>query len=291
MKYDKCKKINFSTEYEGSAASHIDGCELLAVIKDLPNQLASGKAKKVSQHYDSVIYLELNTLSSTGAVAVKKFGEQHLFKDWYDFTFSTQAQRSFEAAELLIANNIKTPRAIGWINQWQGRRLKASFYLSEFVEAISVRDALMRIQQELADNSEMMMALLCTIAPAIRSMHDFGFFHGDLGNQNIMLPGKKFQSNAHPMFIDLNRYKLSSSALSLRARSKDLARMLFPSKYRRALFDIYADGSLSVDQLWRVAERKRKLIAVKRQTRPLRHPINTFKGKYKSDRSDAKSIC
>jgi len=290
MERHEFTKTNFSSECEGSAAPHIDELKLLAVIQELPNQLANGTAKKISQHYDTVIYLEASTLSSTGAVAVKIFGEQSLFKDWYDWTSSTQAQRSFEAAELLLKNDISTPRAIGWINQWQGRRLKGSFYLSEFVEAISVRDVLSNIYYESSDYDEM-MNLVSTVAPAIRSMHDSGFFHGDLGNQNIMLPGKQFRSGTLPMFIDLNRYKLSSSALSLRKRSLDLARLLFPEKYRRVLFEIYADGNLPVDQLWRVAEIKRRLIAIKKQTRPLRHPIKTLKGKYTNNRSEIKPIC
>ena len=105
-------KTEFSSECEGSAAQHIDELELLATIRDLPNQLANGTAKKISQHYDSVIYLETSDLSSTGAVAIKVFGKQTFFKDWYDSTASTQAQRSFEAAELLIANNIGTPRPV-----------------------------------------------------------------------------------------------------------------------------------------------------------------------------------
>jgi len=283
-------KTEFSSECEGSAAQHIDELELLATIKDLPSQLRNGTAKKISQHYDSVIYLETSDLSSTGALAIKVFGEQTFFKDWYDSTASTQAQRSFEAAELLIANNIGTPRPVGWINQWKGRRLKGSFYISEFVEAISVRDVLSNIYGELTYDGEM-MKLLFIIAPAIRLMHDHGFFHGDLGNQNIILPGKKFHSDMLPMFIDLNRYKLSSSSLSLRERSLDLARLLFPEKYRRALFEIYADDNLPLNQLWQVAELKRMLIAIKKQTRPLRHPVKTLKGEFKKNSSKVKPIC
>ena len=75
-------KTKFSSECEGSAAQHIDELEFLKTIQDLPNQLANGTAKKISQHYDSVIYLETSNLSSTGAVAIKVFGEQNFFKDW-----------------------------------------------------------------------------------------------------------------------------------------------------------------------------------------------------------------
>ena len=290
MKSYESTKTKFSSECEGSAAQHIDELEFLKTIQDLPNQLANGTAKKISQHYDSVIYLETSNLSSTGAVAIKVFGEQNFFKDWYDSTASTQAQRSFEAAELLLANNIGTPRPIGWINQWKGRRLKGSFYMSEFIEAISVRDVLSNINGESIEDGEM-MKLLFVIAPAIRSMHDYGFFHGDLGNQNIILPGKKFHSDMLPMFIDLNRHKYSSSSLSLRERSLDLARLLFPEKYRRALFEIYTAGNLPLDQLWRVAEFKRMLIAIKKQTRPLRHPLKTLKGEYKKNSSKVKPEC
>ena len=290
MKQQELSKKTFSSEYEGYTASHIDEYELLAAIKYLPNQLAEGTAKKISQHYDSVIYLESSILSSTGGVAVKSFGRQNFLKDWYDWNFSTQAQRSFEAAELLLNNNIGTPRAIGWINQWHGRRLKNSFYLSEFVESISVREALASIDFESADSTEI-TDLLSTIALAIRSMHDSGFFHGDLGNQNIMLPIQKLHNGKLPMFIDLNRYKFYSCGLSLRERSVDLARLLLPKKHRQTLFEIYADGNITPSKLWKVAERKRRLIAIKKQTRPLRHPIRTLRGEYKNKSSETKLKC
>ena len=290
MKHQDLSKTIFSSEYEGYAASHIEEHDLLSAIRDLPAQLAKRKAKKISQHYDSVIYLESSILSSTGGVAVKSFGRQNFFKDWYDWNFSTQAQRSFEAAELLSGNNIGTPRAIGWVNQWHGRRLKNSFYLSEFVESISVREALANIEFESSDSTEI-NDLLSTIALGIRSMHDSGFFHGDLGNQNIMLPIQTLHTNHVTMFIDLNRYKFYSCGLSLRERSVDLARLLLPKKHRQTLFKIYADGNITPSKLWKVAERKRRLIAIKKQTRPLRHPIKTLRGDYKNKSHEIKPKC
>ena len=62
-------------------------------------------------------------------------------------------------------------------------------------------------------------------------MHDAGFMHGDMGNQNILLPRSETGAWLQPQFIDLNRAKYSSEPLTIKQRAFDLARIALPGAY------------------------------------------------------------
>src|SRR5690606_5164701 len=136
---------------------------------------------------DYVTKLDLRTPDGRLPITIKVFKRQSRWKDWFDSHNKSKAERSYRAAVYLQDNNIGTPAPIAWLDRWENGRLIESYYLCLFEPAICFRDALAEIYNSVRDNAPL-MDLLHTVAPAVRAMHDAGFMHGDMGNQNILLP-------------------------------------------------------------------------------------------------------
>jgi tRNA A-37 threonylcarbamoyl transferase component Bud32 len=116
-----------------------------------------------------------------------------------------------------------------------------------------------------------MLNLIKPVAQAVRHMHDSGFKHGDLGNQNIMLSAKDY---ALVQFIDLNRGKICK--LNMKDRAFDISRIALPPFYLKLFKQIYwgkASYSLAFD-LFEKYYRAR--FAWHTITRKWRHPIRTL---------------
>ncbi len=112
-----------------------------------------------------------------------------------------------------------------------------------------------------------LMALLLRVATFCRALHDAGFFHGDLGNQNIQLA-----PDGRTLVLDLNRSRLFNAPLSNRLRARDLSRIALPSDFLRCFFEMYWGTPPPPDFL--AAERRfRRRFALHSATRPLRHPF------------------
>lgn len=113
-----------------------------------------------------------------------------------------------------------------------------------------------------------LIALLQRVAPACRALHDSGFFHGDLGNQNIMLA-----PDGRVLFVDLNRCRIvPEGGLSNKLRARDLSRLSLPSDFLRVFFEMYWRDTPPKDFI-RAERRCRKAYAVHCATRHLRHPL------------------
>lgn len=112
-----------------------------------------------------------------------------------------------------------------------------------------------------------LMALLRRVADFCRAMHDAGFFHGDLGNQNIQLA-----PDGRVLVLDLNRSRQFQGALSHRLRARDLSRIALPSDFLRCFFEMYWGKPPPRDFL--KAERTfRRRFAIHSATRRIRHPF------------------
>src|SRR5690606_23101694 len=101
-------------------------------------------------------------------------------------------------------------------------------------------DALSDIYYNQRDN-EPLMDLLHAVAPAIRAMHDNGFLHGDMGNQNILLPRDESGRWGQPQLIDLNRCKIQEAPLDNDQRALDLSRVILPGAYLKIFKFIYSN--------------------------------------------------
>jgi hypothetical protein len=103
-------------------------------------------------------------------------------------------------------------------------------------------------------------------------MHDAGFLHNDLGNQNIMLRREEDgESWSDVQFIDLNRGYISKK-LSERERARDISRIYLPSDLLRVFKEMYWDAVPPAEfQKWE--QRYRRRYALHAGTRHLRHPF------------------
>ncbi len=205
-------------------------------------------------------------------MAVKAFGKQGPIKDRYDFRRGSKAARSFRAAEFLSQAGVGTPPPIAYFERWDGGSLKESYYLSCYVEGLlSFKDELVRLYKEEA-YTERLLSLLRHVAGAVRSMHEAGFCHRDLGNQNIELERpKKGEEWGQVHFIDLNRGRVKGE-LSLKERAKDFSRVRVPGVF----FDIFMKfywGGEPPREFCKEVEHLRRRFERWEATRKWRHPF------------------
>ena len=137
---------------------------------------------------------------------IKVFKRQSWLKDRYDADHGSKAQRAWLAAQHLVAHHLGTPKPIAFLDRWEQSRLKENHFISEYVLNMSCfRDELAQLYWHEPDN-EKLLALLQPIADAVRSMHDSGLMHGDMGNQNIMVQRRLSENTGgNVQFFDLNR--------------------------------------------------------------------------------------
>ncbi len=201
-------------------------------------------------------------------LAVKIYEPQGFLRSLLARRFGSEARKTWEVATALHARGVGTPRPVGFLERWQGARLRESYFVTEFVEGRTFHQELLHLLLEEPD-LEKVLALLEPVAAAVRAMHDAGVQHGDLGNQNIFVGPVRF--------IDVGRGRVRSE-LSLRERAFDISRLTLPSKLLRIFLRMYwreryarGDGPPRAFLRW---ERwYRRLFALHTRTRPLRHPV------------------
>ena len=190
--------------YVGNISSRFDATELMAQLASVPQWLYAGQVLPLSDGHDQVLKSDLVMGGQAVSVAIKVFGRQSLFKDWFDRRNGSKAARSYQAGAFLYQKALGTAEPIAWLDRWDDGRLGESYYLCIHVAAPCFRDALIQIYEQEQNNAGM-MALLHKVAPALRRLHEAGFMHGDLGNQNILVPKSSAGTYLEPLFIDLNR--------------------------------------------------------------------------------------
>ena len=204
-------------------------------------------------------------------VAIKAFGKQNLWKDGYDRRRGSKAQRSFEASCFLSKHGVGTPEPLGYIERWEGHRLKESYFLSAYQPNLrSFRDELIDIYHHRPD-CEHYVSLLKHVADALRKMHDAGFYHRDLGNQNIEMAEAKDQSWGEVQFIDLNRGKIRSK-LTTAERACDFSRLRLPGSFLEVFCQLYWKGDIPRDFEPQLSRLRRRFYWWEK-SRDLRHPF------------------
>ncbi|MDA7916915.1 lipopolysaccharide kinase InaA family protein [Akkermansiaceae bacterium] len=205
-------------------------------------------------------------------IAVKAFGKQGRWKDGFDEKRGSKAARSFEAARFLAEKGVGTPEPIGYMDLWKGAVLLESFYFSAYVEGLSsFKDELVKIYQE-RPKCDRLVRILRHVAPEIRKMHDAGFLHRDLGNQNIELEppqGKSEWGEVH--FIDLNRGRMKES-LGMEERAQDFSRIRVPGVFLDIMVKLYWQKVPPADFL-RIMKKSRARFLLWEKTRKWRRPF------------------
>lgn len=265
-------------DYHGAIAPAFDRQPIIAQLADIPKLLAAKNVVRLSNGADYVVKLPLDTPDGEIMVAIKIFKRQNRLKDWYDHHHKSKAERSYHAALYLQQKGIGTPAPIAWLERWEKKILCESYYVCVFDPAICFRDALSDIYYNQRNNAPL-MDLLHVVAPAIRAMHDTGFLHGDMGNQNILLPRREDGAWLQPQFIDLNRATYSNDPLTFEQRAFDLARIALPGAYLKIFKTIYNHHQDVPADFEQLEQKARKRFWSHRRSSKWRHPIRHWRNK------------
>ena len=268
-------------KYTGAVHPEFDTPAINRWLADLPRMLQESASEQLSFGPDYVVKLTLPEAVGGHTIALKIFKRQGLIKDWYDQRNGSKAQRSFDAACYLQSHQIGTPAPIAWLDQWSNGRLLESYYLSLFDPAPCLRDLLSEILHHRRDSAPL-LELMELVAPAVRAMHDAGFMHGDMGNQNILLPRNADGSWRQPQFIDLNRCKISPSGLSAAECAFDISRMILPGAYLKIFKLVYSHHEDVSPDLDKWEQKYRIRYERHRASRKYRRPLRYLRNKKKS---------
>jgi hypothetical protein len=244
-------------------------------LSGLRNEVEGARDRALALGRHQVVVIDFEYEGTMRPVAVKYFGKQSGWKDRYDRKRGSKAARSFKAANFLGKNKISTPPALAYFERWEKGRLTESFYLSAYFDGFkNLRTELLEIYQSKGPCSKL-VDLLEQVGRAIRRMHDAGFFHRDLGNQNIELlygsNGEKDQVH----FLDLNRGRIREE-LSMHDRARDFSRLDLPSEFLHILIKIYWQSSEPVGFFKNVMRLKRRFYWWQK-SRNFRHPISILR--------------
>lgn len=213
--------------------------------------------------------------NETSCVVVKAFGGRYHCGTFVNTLMKgSKARRTWVASCHLHGHGVATPEPIAFLERTVRGCVVESYYISRYQEnSVSFADALNHLYRHVPD-CEKLMDLLQTVADAIRTMHESGFLHNDLGNQNILLQTSDEDAVwQNPCFIDLNRGRIKPS-LSDRDRGRDLSRIALPSDFLRVFKEMYWGGTIVPPlsfQRWEQHYRWR--FALHSRTRSWRHPI------------------
>jgi hypothetical protein len=246
-------------------------------LAGLRSEVANAREGVLANGRHRVVVLEFEVAGGKKRVAVKAFGGQQGWKDRHDRSRGSKAARSFRAARFLEEHQVATPSPLAYLERWEGARLLESYYLSEYLEGLtSLKTELVRIYRE-RETCEFLVSLLEKVGAAMRRMHNVGFVHRDLGNQNIELAPRQGGEWGKIYFIDLNRGRIREE-LTLRERALDFGRLRMPSAFLDILVRIYWGGPVFPGFRPEMA-RARRRFALWQASRKWRHPIKTLQKK------------
>lgn len=257
--------------YQGEVAAPLDHTEGRAWLARL-GEWAEAATRRRGQGGAFLFEATAPTAAGPAPVIVKGYGRQGVFKDAGDRRRGTSAARAWQVARHLAAAGVGTPEPLAWLERWSGGRLAEAYFVARRIEHTSNgRDELRHLLRYEA-YTDRLIPFMETLAAAIRSLHEAGVVHGDLGNQNILMRRAGDGAWTDVQFIDLNRARLTGGPITLAERALDLSRIYLPSDLLRCFFQMYFRGRAPESFL--AAERRiRARFAWHSRTRIWRHPI------------------
>jgi hypothetical protein len=264
--------------YRGAVDAAVDTPALRAQLARLPTILKGADVAVLGEGRNRNLRIMLGVDGGREQpVVVKAFGRENGLRDALARRWGSKAQRAWRAAQALRDAGIGTPAPIAWLERWDGRRLVESYFLAACVERGSSFAAELQALFRQEPECGKFMALLLCVAQAIRGMHDAGFVHYDLGNQNILLRRCGAERWGAVCFIDLNRGR-TYAAVDLRRRARDLSRIALPSDLLRVFLAMYwGDAEPPPAKLLRWERHYRRRFALHSRSRCWRHPIRTLR--------------
>lgn len=238
-------------------------------LNRLPELVYGEGARLIAEGRNRSVCVELDMDGVQTQVLVKCFGRQSIRNDLRDAARGSKAARSFRAAHHLLQHDVGTPAPLAFVERWEGRRLKESYYVSLFLDdATGFGERMLELYHQIRE-CEPFIESLRIVALGARKMHDSGFVHNDLGNQNILITNV---SNSEAFStIDLNRGRIVTS-LSLRERAKDLSRLAIPSGMVEMFLSMYwVEPTPKPLKKW--LARYQRLFGFHASSRKWRHPF------------------
>jgi tRNA A-37 threonylcarbamoyl transferase component Bud32 len=213
------------------------------------------------------------------ATAIKRVPSRTAIQRMGDRHRGSPARRALDSAVYLQQHGIGTPRPIAAVEGGDDGAAAGGLLVTEWLgDHVSFKDALIELLSGKGEAPHI-VALLRVVSEAVRAMHDAGFWHRDLGNQNILLQRDEAGRFHAPVFIDLNRGRVCAD-MSMRQRASELSRIALPSDLRRIFQEIYFDAPPPA--AFRRAEVARRLrFAIHTGTRTFRHPLRTWRNRSK----------
>ena len=258
--------------FRGRVAGDWRSSDLLLALVRIPALINSDEAEVLTSGRNRNVKIDLVCKRQTLTVVVKAFRRPSLLKNAIDRRFrGSKARRTWLAAVHLAEAGVGTPEPVAFLERWVEERLVESYVVTIFQEGVTSftqeLNHLFRHEPECAK----LMELMESVAVAVRAMHDAGFQHNDLGNQNVLLRRQGDAVWGDIQFIDLNRGRIRDS-LTPPQRARDISRLYLPSDFLRVFKEMYWDMVPPEEfQTWE--QRYRKGYAWHSRTRRLRHPI------------------
>ena len=235
---------------------------VLAAIKAICGDIKKycQQARVIAKRKDTVYHLKHAGLD----LCIKQFAPVNLLRSTGYRRVGSAAQRSFDYGCYLRQHGISSALTMAHIEEWRGGRLVASYLISEYLTDLE------NMWQYLEQGKD-----LTPIAQAIRAMHDTGFVHLDLGNQNILLPKQNEITSDQVQFIDLNRGKICQP-ITEAWRAKGLSRIIIRDlELNQYFLQAYSQGDLGAGFINEVIKLQKKFQRFS-NSHQLRHPIETL---------------
>ncbi len=263
---------------------------MIRALQELQQLVTAHDAKLLAGGRNRNVLITIEADGEPLEIVVKSFGRQPAWKDAVDHVRGSKARRSYLAAKQLADNGVGTPRPVGYVEHWQGKRLVESHFLTLYAdETQSLTEVLVEKFRHDPECGKF-IGLLDTVAELCRGMHDAGFMHRDLGNQNILTHQNDADEVDHAMVIDLNRGLRRPRPLSIRERAQDLSRLEMPSAFLEFFLTMYWDGQRP-SGFTRWYRLYRSLFQLRARSRWLRHPIReTRKARAERDHPPADAL-
>ena len=207
-----------------------------------------------------------------GDLVVKRFGRPSRLRRILDFLSlrGSKAYRSYEAAAYLTARGIPTPEPLGMLPVGDPAAPGGALATRAVANLRSFHRELVDLYAAQGPCS-VLMERLQAIAEFCADMHDAGFLHRDLGDQNLFFAGDPALGRV--MTLDLNRGRCLGRPLTLRERARDLSRIDLPSDLLRVFLEMYWRGDVPPRAFLRLERRYRRAFQFHCATRRFRHPI------------------
>jgi tRNA A-37 threonylcarbamoyl transferase component Bud32 len=257
--------------YRGSISPDHESGELIAWAQSIASVLSSPEAKVLAEGRNRNVLVDAPCKSGNQRVVIKSFGRQPGVRDMVNRFRGSKARRTWLAASHLCGAGIGTPRPVCFLEKWSAGRLLESYFVSEYCEdTSSFKDELIRLFRHDPECAKF-MTIMQVVADAIRTMHDAGFAHNDLGNQNILLNRVGNSDWENVRFIDLNRGRCSED-VTIRQRARDISRIYLPSDLLRVFIEMYW-RDVPPEAFLRMESFYRRRYALHAATREIRHPV------------------